>query len=264
MIPPISIDGTDITGLTIDGTDVEEITIDGQTVFSADEIPVAYSNLVAWYPFDSGFYGGTIESDVTALFNPSQSGDSTAYDGTTNASSTTGVTDINAGVNSGGLEFSGTDTFDLRNNLPSSVLGTSSRTMTAWIKDPSSGDQLLDSDFGGAGQRADWVLTNSEAKFSVFFGDARFDYVTSPFDGDWHHFAVTMPQNPDLDDIEMYQNGDSMNQTGGGSRSLDTINELLLGSHGGQNVFFDIDDFRFYDTKLSSSQIDQIYQNTEP
>jgi len=35
MIPPTSIDGTDITGATIDGTDVTEITVDGQTVFTA-------------------------------------------------------------------------------------------------------------------------------------------------------------------------------------------------------------------------------------
>jgi len=34
MIPPISIDGTDITGATIDGTDVTEITVDGDVVFS--------------------------------------------------------------------------------------------------------------------------------------------------------------------------------------------------------------------------------------
>jgi len=35
MMPPTSIDGTDITGATIDGTDVTEITVDGQTVFTA-------------------------------------------------------------------------------------------------------------------------------------------------------------------------------------------------------------------------------------
>jgi len=35
MTPPISIDGTDITGATIDGTDVTEITVDGQTVFTS-------------------------------------------------------------------------------------------------------------------------------------------------------------------------------------------------------------------------------------
>jgi len=35
MMPPTSIDGTDITGATIDGTNVQEITVDGQTVFTA-------------------------------------------------------------------------------------------------------------------------------------------------------------------------------------------------------------------------------------
>jgi len=42
MTPPISIDGTDITGATIDGTDVQEITVDGQTVFSA-AVPIPQS-----------------------------------------------------------------------------------------------------------------------------------------------------------------------------------------------------------------------------
>ena len=36
MIPPTSIDGTDITGATIDGTDVQEITVDGDVVFGAE------------------------------------------------------------------------------------------------------------------------------------------------------------------------------------------------------------------------------------
>jgi len=41
MMPPTSIDGTDITGATIDGTDVTEITVDGDTVFEAVSIPTA-------------------------------------------------------------------------------------------------------------------------------------------------------------------------------------------------------------------------------
>jgi len=42
MMPPTSIDGTDITGATIDGTDVQEITVDGQTVFAAaPDIPAS-------------------------------------------------------------------------------------------------------------------------------------------------------------------------------------------------------------------------------
>jgi len=39
MIPPTSIDGTDISGATIDGTDVQEITVDGDVVFSSQPLP---------------------------------------------------------------------------------------------------------------------------------------------------------------------------------------------------------------------------------
>jgi len=50
MIPPTSIDGTDITGATIDGTDVQEITVDGDTVFTAGPPPAPdLSNLQNHY-----------------------------------------------------------------------------------------------------------------------------------------------------------------------------------------------------------------------
>ena len=39
MIPPTSIDGTDITGATIDNQEVQEITVDGDVVFSAGPEP---------------------------------------------------------------------------------------------------------------------------------------------------------------------------------------------------------------------------------
>jgi len=42
MMPPTSIDGTDITGATIDGQHVQEITVDGDTVFTAVlDVPVS-------------------------------------------------------------------------------------------------------------------------------------------------------------------------------------------------------------------------------
>jgi len=63
MIPPTSIDGTDITGATIDGTDVQEITVDGQTVFSAVGDAFAPNPLVQ-YPMDEG--SGSTISDAFA------------------------------------------------------------------------------------------------------------------------------------------------------------------------------------------------------
>jgi len=49
MIPPTSIDGTDITGATIDGTDVTEITVDGDTVFTAVQPLPDQANIIANY-----------------------------------------------------------------------------------------------------------------------------------------------------------------------------------------------------------------------
>jgi len=59
MTPPISIDGTDITGATIDGTDVTEITVDGQTVFSAEIYP---DGTVGFWNFNEG--SGTTAADT--------------------------------------------------------------------------------------------------------------------------------------------------------------------------------------------------------
>jgi len=69
MIPPTSIDGTDITGATIDGTDVQEITVDGDVVFKSSVIP----NLVdIRFPMDEGS-GTTLNdqfsSDTASLIN---------------------------------------------------------------------------------------------------------------------------------------------------------------------------------------------------
>jgi len=59
MIPPTSIDGTDITGATIDGTDVTEITVDGQTVFSAGPPPNSATNR---WKFDEGTGNTVVDS----------------------------------------------------------------------------------------------------------------------------------------------------------------------------------------------------------
>jgi hypothetical protein len=73
MMPPTSIDGTDITGATIDGTDVQEITVDGQTVFTAGPTIIddfEDGNINGWNHITGG--GGTAQISNTA-FNGSHS-----------------------------------------------------------------------------------------------------------------------------------------------------------------------------------------------
>jgi len=266
---PISIDGTDITGATIDGQDVQEITVDGDTVFTAGSLPVAYSNLVAWYPFDSSFYGGSNGDDVTALFNSAQSGDSTAYDGTVNGAtyqSSGGVTDINAGPNSGAFDFNGsTDSIDT--GINNSVL-SSPFTISAWFNPDSTG-----------GLNA--IVSN------------RLDPTPTP------HFIIRV--NSGVIEVNMINGGE--NVMSGPSVSTGTQNFVAFSHDGstgrlyvnagtapedtkafssdpfnnnvdafigrrpeGTNQSFDgkIDDVRFYNAELSGTQINEIYNNTEP
>jgi len=278
MMPPTSIDGTDITGATIDGTDVQEITVDGDTVFSAESLPVAYSNLVAWYPFDSSFYGGSNGDDVTALFNSGQSGDSTAYDGTVNGptyQSSAGASDINAGANSGAFEFEGSNDFI---RLPSQIgtfLKNRDVTVTLWAKadftNTSDVRLLLD-----AGSTERWTIGwSSDFRAPddayVFTGNAdsgNFEAVSSVTNinnGTYLHHAAT---HSSTGDIEYYING-TLEASNTGISGYNGDNDVFIGGetlNSGTDTVWkgEIDDVRVYDTVLSGSQIDSIYQNTEP
>jgi len=65
MIPPTSIDGTDITGATIDGTDVTEITVDGDTVFTAERIIDDFEDgNINEYSGDTGSYSVTSSNPI--------------------------------------------------------------------------------------------------------------------------------------------------------------------------------------------------------
>jgi len=279
MTPPISIDGTDITGATIDGTDVQEITVDGDVVFTAETLPVAYFNLVAWYPFDSAEYGGSNADDVTAIFNPSQSGDSTAYDGTLidnpNHLSSGGVTDINAGSNSGAFDFDGSNDAI---TAPAQLSGTGDFTVSHWLRFTDSSFSItVDTRSPGF-----FVGVNIDINGPGVAGQIRF------FGNDNSSFGSVSPtSNPNLDDgnyhhvVCVYDSNESTNARihidGSNALGLDVQNAGLpsgdlwntfdLGSQSNQAVNFydgEIDDVRIYNKALSQSEINQIYQNTKP
>jgi len=267
---PTSIDGTDITGATIDGTDVTEITVDGQTVFTAGpNLPVAYSNLVAWYPFDSAEYGGSNADDVTALFNPAQSGDSTAYDGTVNGAtyqSSGGVTDINAGANSGGYQFDGSnDHID----LPSFTGSYSEFSMGYWIRpDVQSTDIIMD--HFESGQDYFRTRINGDGTVRWNLNDSTgpgpgFDSTGSYSVGNWNHIMGTYSST---NGVELYIDGVSVATDSSTSGTYNPSGQNRLGAFtdnaGIEDYDGNLDDVRWYDVELTSTQINQIYQNTQP
>jgi len=273
MIPPTSIDGTDIAGATIDGQDVQEITVDGQTVFTAQTLPVAYSNLVAWYPFDSATYGGSNADDVTAIIGGS--GDDTAFDGTVNGAtyqSSGGVTDINAGANSGGFAFDGSndyiETGDIINNFTNQAFSVcywvyfNQHKLQGWIAEDDGPNQGLIHYNNGSGDII-FIIRESDGNFN----DLRINE-SSINTNEWYHISQTVAS----DGTRKIYIGDETNSptvelTGTHDGTFETTSaNMEIGGWSDSSRFLDgrMDDIRVYDKELSSSEVTSIYDNTIP
>ena len=257
MIPPTSIDGTDITGATIDGTDVQEITVDGDVVFSAQTLPVAYSNLRSWYPFDATEYGGANTDDVTAIIGGS--GDDTAHDasadGITHGASS-GVTDINAGASSGGYIFDGSGTNHL--DFPDKLQLSGDCSINYWMRVDS-----ITGDMYGVYTRTPKAFVNRVQNSEVVFTDfSNLNFTVDTSDGldtDWHMYTFANDGN----EVRCYFDA-SLIGTHTGS-----INSASGPDYIGQHPTVDdnrldgqVDDVRSYNKQLSASEVSQIYTNT--
>jgi len=255
--PPTNIDGTDITGATIDGQDVQSITIDGQEVFGATTLPVAFSNLIAWYPFDSANYGGSNADDVTAIIGGS--GDDTAFDGTVNGAtyqSNDGVTDIQAGANSGAFSFNNSGHIDLNAFNGFDYANTA---LSIFDSSQDRGDRVVSVRAGNA----DPVFLIGDAagyENNGTFGSVSYTQTTS--------FNHTVLQN-DGSTIEVYRNG-SLAGTDSYPGNVQPNADLFIGAQNDEelgrilNMDGNIDDFRIYNRALTATEVSQIFQNTQP
>jgi len=273
MIPPTSINGTDITGATIDGTDVTEITVDGDVVFSAQQLPVAYSNLIAWYPFDSAEYGGSNADDVTAIIGGS--GNDTAFNGSVSGANhvaSGGAVDINAGSSSGYYEFpGGSDQITIQDHPD--LRGINPLTISFWARL----DALNVSDVRGVilkGQRPfgdsnflEWQVTNSGSNLGFVFHGAAEAIEGLPISfnklntSEFFHYSASFNNGS----ISIYLDGNlETSSTASFSQIQSTSEDVILGGAGNRHFDGDIDDFRIYNKELSQTEIQQIYNNTKP
>jgi len=268
--PPTSIDGTDITGATIDGQEVQEITVDGQTVFTAKTLPVAYSNLVAWYPFDSATYGGSNADDVTAILGGS--GDDTAFDGTVSApayQSSGGSTDINAGDSSGYYDFDSNDGIDMETNVLT-TFGKNGNpfSYSAWFKFTN----LFNNNYKaimGDGFGRTWLFHWRSGlddglgfNLNIPGGDETYQSGSNLSNGEWFHAVGTFDGS---DNVNLYV--DATNETIFRTSGTNTVDsDFYIGNYGISNYDSanEIDDVRVYNKELSASEVSQIFTNTKP
>jgi hypothetical protein len=266
---------TTVAGLdTSSGTGNEQIFTDGEGGLIAggySGIPVAFENLVAWYPFDSATYGGNNADDVTA--REAYYGDSTAYDGTVNGAtyqSSGGVTDINAGLNSGSFNFS-SDDIDLGNNLTTTVFGNTAYSFGCWVNpdslgtdgpiitgsSPSTTGRWFKLQYDGPKDVWEAQLDDSNNKIIINGG--------SPSLNSWTNLFVTHSES---NGYKLFVDGSIVDSDSDNGSIISSDSELFIGRvvyEGGSSSWDgNIDDVRFYNRELSSSEISNIYNSTEP
>lgn len=224
---------------------------------------VEKQNLVAWYPFEDG--GTANDAATTTDF-----GDATPYDGTVNGAthlSSGGVTDINAGASSGAFEFV-SDRIDIGNIPP--IEGVGQITVCAWVDaDSANTDKEVVGDFSPDGSFSNTIAMsfnaatkNQAVVYRVRNGGSRTNVSASySTTSGYEHFAFTF----DSGSMVGYKNGSSIGNTNGNATTTPTA-KLNLGGRFSSNNDFEgrVDDVRFYDTALTGTQINNIYQNTQP
>jgi len=266
---PIERNGQNIGDITLNGNAIGEVTVNGQTVFTGEELPVAYTNLVAWYPFDSGEYGGANADDVTAILGGS--GDDTAYDATVDGAtyqSSGGVTDINAGANSGGFDFS--NDFIEYNTGNNFTAFNTDLSICIWHKANS-----LD-DFGCIMAKVT-ATTQDGADLGFWTNGGNIQYGANSDSnqtsqavstGVWHHYALT--SNASANEARMYFDGNLIS-TSTANTTNNSTNDAVNGFYTGTfNKSFQleldgaVDDARIYDKRLTATEVSDIYNATEP
>jgi len=225
-----------------------------------DTLPVAASDLVAWYPFRAG-----TGEDITA--GDSRFGDSTDYSAVVNGATfqaSGGVTDIQTGANSGAFDFDGTDD-DLQPQNESGLnFGTDSFSISLAVKFDTLGNrQAIIEKQGSNGFYQIFKFGTDRVEFFEGLGDT---VSTVPQAISSTSFLrITAVRDSQSSKLRLFVNG---KKSVSPAEIFDVSNSgpLFFGFDSSASLHLDgvLDDIRFYDTALTQSQHDQIRNNTEP
>jgi len=248
MMPPTSIDGTDITGATIDGTDVTEITVDGQTVFTA---------------------GG--EFGEVSLYEFENNANDTV--GSNNGTFVNGAFSANAEYGSFAGDFNGTDAALQIEDDPS-ISGLSEITLSIWVN-PNSLSSVNMIWSKGSDTSNDfsrewfWRIETDGTMILIFTSgnttDFRLDSSGTIPTGTYTHLAATY----DGSQMKLFINGlEDTSRSVSGSIQDDSGKSLIGaqtdgngGSASSAIQFFDglMDQARIFDRALTTSEISDLF-----
>jgi hypothetical protein len=225
--------------------------------------------LVAWYRFEDS---ATTAIDATNALGVG--GDQTAFDGTVNGASFVengGARDVLSGTatNSGAYDFDGVDDFI---PLPNSIAGAFKYSWMGWVKTSQSvtGNPFDLPNMIGTIQRSG----NTQDHLLAFESGVPLSYFESKItvttikatssinDSNLNHVAVTVAGTS----VSIFVNGVEENTKTVRNDGLSNKDLEIARANFNANRHFDgiIDDVRIYNRALSASEINQIYQNTDP
>jgi hypothetical protein len=216
--------------------------------------------LVAWYRFE--------DSTNTAIDATNALGvgtDQTAFDGTVNGASFVengGVRDVvsDAGTNSGAYSFDGVDDSITVSNVPHQT----PLTVMAWIRNDGNGSlNRVVRQSQGSDENYGLNIINDNLVIEAPNGTS--SSVTIPT-GTLTHLAMTIP-NTKGNPVRGFVNGSqvdtfSLSTIYSAQSALGIGDDPAAGNSANLNGL--ADDVRLYNRALSASEINQIYQNTEP
>jgi len=234
MSPPIDIDGSEIQGATIDGQDVSEITIDGQEAFSG--IP------------DSGVLRYEFEQDVTDSFNNNDATDNTS------------AGYVSGKVGSFAKDFDGTDDHVVA-PIEMSNFTSGGLSISAWVNIDSLTDNFtvmssrrngIENIFDVRGDDSISWFTEDSGGLNGFENSG-----VSVGTGTWRHLvAVYDPANG----YSIYRDGIEQ-ASSADTRFVSNSMDEQIGGGPDTRGFGDgaIDDLRFYEKSLSSTEISNLF-----
>jgi len=252
MIPPTSIDGTDITGATIDGTDVQEITVDGDVVFSAAP-PIPSSVISHWEFEDEGTTSTAVDSesnnDLSIVGGPTYSTDSAVGNH---------AMEFTGGTNSG-------DRLEVSNSDGDFDHGTGTFAVSIWVKfdDVTQGTlfEVYQSD-----SNLYRVFNSNDSNWSwdtigLASGNISYNFPTNQYE----HYVF---QRNASNEIELYVDSVFEETITTDSTNLDIGGEYYLGydpkGSTGWGLLGTIDDVFHFDSDLTQQEIDDLYARGSP
>jgi len=243
--PPTNIDGTDITGATIDGQEVQEITVDGDIVFTA----APPDSLVSHWTWDTSDISGNTLTDIVGNNDCTINGVTTGAPGANQTYTTNEAGDGDGNDDIGELgNLTETDNISL-------ALWANPDTKSSFTRLIENGvsDNVWSLTFDGS---ADQLI-----EAGVIVGGPKTTITGNPVPtGTWTHYCMTY----DGSKLELYENGSSVAATTAVSGAIDsTSGNAAMFARADGALHFDgrLDDVRWYDKGLTSTEVSNLYNN---